>query len=336
MKKEKSKTYLLVYLFSIFIILLIFYGSFEIECEADAAGLIGIRISPNVEVNEDTILLGKIAEIEGAEPILNQKLKDIVVATSPLPGRSRTLEKQTFKMRLIQNKINLSQLSLEIPAKVVVTRSYVEVSAERIKTLVSGYIEQNVFKKNADGRIRDIQVADRLLLPNGTITFKVIPPRNRDMFGKIPFSVQFNVNGKFYKRIWAIAKVELMTEVVFTKKPLGRHKPITESDIELRKMDLSKLPSDVITDPDSILGKRTRRAIGSNTAMRANLIEYPPLVKRGDVVVILAESDGLRITALGQVKKKGRFGESIPVMNYDSKKVVYARVIDSNTVKVEF
>jgi flagella basal body P-ring formation protein FlgA len=92
----------------------------------------------------------------------------------------------------------------------------------------------------------------------------------------------------------------------------------------------------VITDPDSVLGKRTRRAIGSNTVMRANLVESPPLVKRGDVVVILAESGALRITALGQVKKKGRLGESIPVMNYDSKKVVYARVIDSNTVKVEF
>jgi flagella basal body P-ring formation protein FlgA len=336
MKKENFKTYLPVHLFSIFIYLLIFYGPIEIACEADAAGLIGIRLSPNVDVNDDTILLGEIAEIEGGEPILTQKLKDIVIASSPLPGKSRTIEKQTFKMRLIQNGINLSQLSLQIPAKVVVTRNHVEVSVERIKTLVSDYIEQNVIKNHANGSIKDIQVTDRLLLPNGRITFKVIPPRNRDMFGKVPFSVQFNVNGKFYKRVWAIAKVELMAEVVFTKKPLGRHRPITESDIVLRKMDLAKLPSDVITDPDSVLGKRTRRAIGSNTVMRANLVESPPLVKRGDVVVILAESGGLRITALGQVKKKGRLGESIPVMNYDSKKVVYARVIDSNTLKVEF
>jgi flagella basal body P-ring formation protein FlgA len=54
------------------------------------------------------------------------------------------------------------------------------------------------------------------------------------------------------------------------------------------------------------------------------------------VVVIIAESSGFIITTLGKVKKKGRLGESIPVMNYDSKKILYARVLDSSTVKVDF
>jgi flagella basal body P-ring formation protein FlgA len=101
-------------------------------------------------------------------------------------------------------------------------------------------------------------------------------------------------------------------------------------------MDLAKLPTGVITDPEAVLGKRTRRAIGAKTVLRADLVESPPLVKRGDVVVIIAETSGLKITALGEVKKKGRLGESIPVMNYDSKKILYARVLDSSTVKVEF
>ena len=121
-----------------------------------------------------------------------------------------------------------------------------------------------------------------------------------------------------------------------TRRPLGRHKPITEDDIKLQKMDLARLPSGAITDPDAVLGKRTKRAIGAQTVLRANLVELPPLVKRGDMVMIVAESDGLLITALGQVKKKGRRGERIPVINLDSKKVLYARVLDSNTVKVEF
>ena len=154
--------------------------------------------------------------------------------------------------------------------------------------------------------------------------------------GKIPFSVHFDVNGKFYKRVWATATVEVLAEVVVTRKPMGRHKPITEDDIELLKMDLAKLPSDVVTEPEAILGKRTRRAIGAKTVLRADLVEFPPLVKRGDVVVILAESNGLKITTLGQVKRKGRLGESIPVINFDSKKILYARILDSSTVKVEF
>ena len=324
------------HLFAIIIFLLVFFGLPEIIREIDAADLTRISILPNVQINGEDILLGKIAGIEGHDPLLVQKLSSIVVARAPLPGESRTLGKKAFKLRLKQNGINLSQLALQIPAKVVVTRNYIQISREKIKMLVSDYIQKNIIKDNADGSIKDIQVADSLQLPNGRITFKVIPPRNRDLLGKIPFSVHFDVNGKFYKRVWATATVEVLAEVVITKKPLGRHKPITEDDIELLKMDLAKLPSGVITDPEAVLGKRTKRAIGSKTVLRTDLVELPPLVKRGDVVVIIAESSGLKITSLGEVKKKGRLGESIPVMNYDSKKILYGRVLDSSTVKVEF
>jgi flagella basal body P-ring formation protein FlgA len=70
--------------------------------------------------------------------------------------------------------------------------------------------------------------------------------------------------------------------------------------------------------------------------LRTDLIELPPLVRRGNVVVIIAESDVLKVTALGEVKEKGRRGETIRVVNLSSKKEIYARVVDSNTVKVDF
>jgi flagella basal body P-ring formation protein FlgA len=54
------------------------------------------------------------------------------------------------------------------------------------------------------------------------------------------------------------------------------------------------------------------------------------------MVMIVAETQGLKISALGQVKKKGALGDRIPVINFESKKVLYARVVDANTVKVDF
>ena len=48
------------------------------------------------------------------------------------------------------------------------------------------------------------------------------------------------------------------------------------------------------------------------------------------------KTNGLKITALGQVKKKGARGDRIPVVNFESKKVLYARVMDANTVKIDF
>jgi flagella basal body P-ring formation protein FlgA len=145
------------------------------------------------------------------------------------------------------------------------------------------------------------------------------------------------IDGNFEKRVWAIADIEVRKEVVVAKRPLGRYREITEDDIALKEMDMANLPSDVLTDYGDILGKRTRKRIHVNAVLRSDMVEFPPLVKRGDVVVVIAESAGLRITAMGVVKgREGRAGERIRVENLDSKKSIYAQVVDSKTVRVDF
>ncbi len=295
-----------------------------------------VRVAANSMVDGERLYLGKIAKIEGDDPGMIDKLASLDLGRAPLPGRTREFEEYIFMRYLRQNGFDPDELVLEIPSKVIVKRSLIVITQEEIKKLVSNYIAENLLRDFRDASIKDIYVAEDLNLPGGRITFTVNPPSSREIMGKIPFTIDFDVDGEFHKTIRATAEIDVFTDVVVTQKPLGRYQPITEDDIELQRLNLADLPSDVITDPDEVLGKRTRRVIGSQTVLRANLIEFPPLVKRGDVVVILAETAGFKITALGQVKKKGRLGERIPVINFDSNKLLYGRVLDANTVKVEF
>ena len=111
---------------------------------------------------------------------------------------------------------------------------------------------------------------------------------------------------------------------------------ITEADVLLQKVDLTTVQSNLINRVEEVLGKRTKRAISAHAVLTTDRIELPPLVKRGDVVLIIAESEGLRVTALGEVRKRGCRGENIRVLNLDSKKTIYARVVDTDTVEVDF
>lgn len=301
-----------------------------------AAGTTRISVSPSTLVDGDAVYLRKIAKIEGDDPLLIDRLGGIYIGRAPLPGNTLEFDAADFNRRLKQNGFVPADLVLQVPAKVVVKRSLIIMNREKIKTLVTEYINQKLLADLPDAKIKEIQVADEIELPDGRISYSVNPTRNADAMGKIQFTVNFEVDGKFFKRTWATATVEVFSDVVVTKKPIGRYKPITEDDIEVQKMDLANLPADVIIDPDAVLGKRAKRVINAQTVLRPNLIELPPLVKRGDVVVIIAETEGLKVTALGEVKKKGRIGERIPVINYDSRKILYARVVDANTVKVEF
>ena len=301
------------------------------------AGLINIMGLEKAEINSDVIHLGQIARIRGDDPVLVQRLENIVISRAPLPGKSRHLNENSVLLRLKQQKIDLSQIRVEIPRGIEVIRGFVEVTKEDVQRAVSDFIYANIPWDRGKVKIRDIRVRDNVILPKGKITYSVEPLKNTDFKGSVPLPLHFKVNGSFQKRILVTADIEVSVEVVVTKRPLRRYRRITEDDIEMREKNLEELSPNIILDYEEVLGKRAKRNISANRVLRSDLIEFPPLVKRGDVVQLVAESGGLRITTLGMVKQReGRRGERIRIENVDSKKSLYGRVLDAKTVKVDF
>ncbi len=301
-----------------------------------AAGITSISVYEKATVEKDEILLGKIAGIESEDHVLIRKLKRVVIGRSPLPGKSRYIGREYIKLRLKQNDIDLPGLALQIPDKIKISRSFVEISREEIKKIVSDYIHGKEFWDKNNTRIINIQIGRLPLLPRGRITYKVIPPKVMHGMGTIPMSILFFVDGESYKKVKATVKIQIFKEVVVTKKPLGRYRRITQDDVYMQKMDITNLPNDIITNYKDVLGKRARRNIWAKVALRAEYVEYPPLVKRGDMVLIVAESEKMKITAMGEARKSGRRGERVKVKNLNSNKRIFARIIDENTVKVDF
>lgn len=301
-----------------------------------AEGSVSVGVNEKAFVEKNEIRLGEIAGIKGEDHVLVRKLKNIVIGKSPLPGKSRYIGNEYIKLRLKQNDIDLVQLVLTIPEKVKVTRSFIEISRKEIEKIVLDYIYGKEFWDKNNTRVKNIQFPKLPLLPKKRITYKIIPPKVMNGIGTIPLSILFLADGEFYKKVKATVKIQIFKEVVVTKKPLGRYRTIAHDDVMMQKMDITNLPNDIITNYKDVLGKRVRRNIWAKVVLRAEYIEFPPLVRRGDTVLIVAESEKMKITALGEVRKAGRRGERVKVINLNSNKRIFARVIDENTVKVDF
>jgi flagella basal body P-ring formation protein FlgA len=303
---------------------------------AGGVGLISVRVYDQMEIEADQIQLGKIARIDGDDARLVRELETLVIGRSPLPGKNRSLDRADILLRLKQSGIDLARIELQIPPEVEVSRGAVEVGRERIEQIVKAFIQQQFAGKGQTVRIKEIRGAEPVLLPKGSLSHQVAAPRNTALSGSLPLTVTLKINDEVEKRMTVTAVVEVLVHAVVTTRPLGRFKPIEESDVEVRPVDVSGLPSDYIADPEAVLGKRTRRLLDANTVLRPDLVESQPIVKRGDRVRIIVESAGMRITAVGEVKQKGCVGERIPVANLDSNKVIQARVVDTQTVKIDF
>ncbi|MDY6949938.1 MAG: flagellar basal body P-ring formation chaperone FlgA [Thermodesulfobacteriota bacterium] len=326
-----QKRYLSVTLLSLTLAITHVTGSFCLAATAHR-----VEILETVEVTQESIRLGDIADIEGADLHLIERMEAIVIGQAPLPGDCRRIDQSYLKLRLKQNGIDASQITFHAPQTITVTRGCLEISKKKIEEMVLAYIYGKLPWEKERVRVKHVHVSSNALLPQGDVTYRVMPPKSIDFLRTIPLSVLFNINGKRVKRVWATVKLAVLTDVVLTKRPLRRRQLITEDDIHLKTIDLTKAQSNVLTNPQEVLGKRAKRPISGNVVLTSDHIELPPLVRRGDVVVIVAESDGLKITALGEVCKRGCQGARIRVKNLDSKKAIYARVIDSNTVHVDF
>ena len=62
----------------------------------------------------------------------------------------------------------------------------------------------------------------------------------------------------------------------------------------------------------------------------------PPVIRKGDVIQIVAETAALKLTTQGVAKEDGGIGERIRIVNTNSSKVIYARIMDAHTVSVQF
>ncbi len=130
---------------------------------------------------------------------------------------------------------------------------------------------------------------------------------------------------------------------VFTKRELyvlkaagQKGDAIGPKDIVVRETYMNGKGSGYPTSVDDVVGKVLKRDVPANTLVTDQILEDRIVVRRGDAVTIIAESDKLVVRTKGKTVDKGRMGDVIRVKNIVSGKEVMAKVVSSSSVKVEF
>lgn len=217
-----------------------------------------------------------------------------------------------------------------------VDNASIEITRKMIEHIVVDFLNAKIPWEKNRVKIKLVQGGSGLSFPNRAYSYKVIPPNKTGYLGTFPLSIVFDVYGMPSKKVWVTVKIEVETDAIIVQKPLDRNQTIEKDDVMIVSMDMAELPSNAISSLEDAVGKKTLRAINPKEILRSDIVEQPPLVRRNDVVSIVAESGSLRITAMGEVKESGCGGARVKVVNLGSGKEVIARVMDSRTVRVDF
>ncbi len=136
--------------------------------------ILRLRIEAEVTVRAPRFRLGDIALFEGGQPAQQERLKQIELGASPLPGQKRRFTRQQLLTRLRQHGIDPATLQIQMPDTVQITRpaqslsedALVQFAREQLKPLLG----ESVMEWQLDGE----KTPAVFTLPEGKLSFQLM------------------------------------------------------------------------------------------------------------------------------------------------------------------
>jgi flagella basal body P-ring formation protein FlgA len=293
-----------------------------------------VTLKPSAVVTENRVRLGHVAEIKGSDADLISKLESFTLAPAPPLGQSSFLSMETIRQLLLHRACS-QRILLGGASSVNVSRACKVISAQKLEQIGREYIEEHMPWRQGQTKIINVRVDD-VIIQQTDVTFKVNAQPNEDFLGDVSLLITIIGKNRTLKQAWWHGEVVVPTDIVVAQRFLRRGETITESDVITKSVALDDQSGAAAVSFASVVGKKVRKEIRPGQAIRAEYLHESPVIKRGDVVMVVAESKLLRVTTQGRAKEDGRPGDSIRVMNLASKKEITGLVEGPALIKVAY
>ncbi|MGZ6019272.1 MAG: flagellar basal body P-ring formation chaperone FlgA [Phenylobacterium sp.] len=110
------------------------------------------------------------------------------------------------------------------------------------------------------------------------------------------------------------------TEVLTYTRSLGAGEIVQPTDLAWTKA--VGAPGDAPSDPDQVIGQMAKRPLRAGAVVLAHDVAAAIVIRTGDLVSVTYEADGVSLTLEGKAMASAGVGETLAVMNTQSKKIV--------------
>ncbi len=277
-----------------------------------------------VTVKGDFVRLGDLFEGIGEKA-------SVAIAHAPAPG-----------VRAVYNATRLASFAYSHgiawrPAsrfdRVIVKRASQIISREEIHAALRSELEKRGIAKGSEVEFTNrrtsihlpIGVPATLAVQNlsyerrtGRFTATVTAPANH------PSATSLVVTGRVYKVI----------EVPVLNRRVPKGETITTDDIDWIRLPAAKVRRNIIVDEDRLIGKTPRRGLRAGQPIRNGDVRAPVVVAKGSLVTMILKTRNMILTSKGRAIENGALGDTVKIMNTQSKTVVEAVVAGANRVTV--
>jgi len=300
------------------------------------AAPVSITVAPSSEISAAAVYLGDIAQISGEDPLQVADLRAVVVGKIPIPGNTMEISSQVFTLRMNASGVDCSEVNWDVPAAISVHRLSQTIAASEFEQLARQKITEQLREGGETRRytIETLTVPQKLNLPQGEVTYEVMVPSGIKPALTTTVSLTVLVDGKIYKKVVYRARVHIYENVLVAARPLVRQELVAAADLRFQPKEINAYSGACLTDLKDAVGFIMARNVSAGTVLLKNMVDKPIIMQQGLPVHLLARFHGISVQTEGIALQSGREGDRIRVRNAASKKILYGKIIDSNTVEI--
>ena len=314
--------------FKIFVLLNIITAAFCLHAADTAAVVIK---TGDVYVSSDKIYLGDIADFKGVTDKDGEKLKDIYIKKSAVPGFKTSIEKEFIEARVHKY---FKYLAVEGSGIVSVYTSKTSVDRADIEKAASDYLNSNIPWQAGTFELKIRHVKGSVSVPAGLVDVRVKQGQQLSYKGILSVAIEIYVNDVLYKTEPVSAVIRVMAPCAVAAVDFQRQSPVYPEGITMEVKDITYLPDNVITDPAVLYKRVTSRAIMKGAMLTQDMFDSAPVFKRGSTVDVIVKIKAVNVQAEGTALGDGRQGDTVKV-RLNSGKTVSGKVDDSGKVVIE-
>ncbi len=301
-----------------------------------AAHELEIVIKDRAKVSGTHTYLKDIASFYPQDHPMVGTIGQVKVCASPSPGETRTLTHSYLINKLQAALPAEARIKVRIPEAMALTRSARIMSRPRLKRIFIDYVRAHSPWKFNEMTIEEVSTPKLVHLPEGKLTWSVKKRGRSQWSGLVSLVITFKVDGRAIKKVPLSGRIKVLQRVVKASRNLPKGHILSEADL-VESTEMTHYPAQEIpVGSEAILGMMLTRPIRGGQIITKAMVKSPPLVRKGERVLITAENRAIKVTTLGKVLEDGALGEQVRVVNITSGKQLFATVAGKGRVAVSF
>ncbi len=295
-----------------------------------------VEIEPTALCRGRRVLLRDIAKVKASDTTLGNRLLDTDLGRPPAEGWLKVIRREEIREAIREAGIDPARVRLagspetEIRSRcVLVTAEQIEDAAELVLRATAARLE----KEEVEWSILRHARACRVPAGRRGVDLTALLRHGRLDRDQAVLDVSVRVDGETVKTVPVAFRLRRFRKVLVTLAPLRRGEPLDRGKVALKRVDVSRFFGTPLEDLSQVKGKVAARMLSSGEVLRLMDLKNPELVRKGDLVTMVAVRGNLRITVKGVARTGGSLGELVMVMNPSSRRIVQGKVVGVGVVE---